>query len=82
MASGQIIKARRELLKLTREQLAKKVGVSGSYISFIERDRPVHFSDMLLIKISNALHLKAASLKPGQTRQNNKARKYYAARAA
>lgn len=39
MSLGQRIRQKREALKLTQEQLAKKSGLTSQYISIIEQDK-------------------------------------------
>ncbi len=52
---GEIIRARRKELKLTQEELAKKVGKKRPYISRVERGEDIQLSNFALI--ANALGL-------------------------
>lgn len=52
---GELIKARRKELKLTQEELAKKVGKKRPYISRVERGEDIQLSNFALI--ANALGL-------------------------
>lgn len=71
---GELVRAKREALGLSREQLAKKVKVTPVYIGHIERDAPVHFSERLETEIGKVLKLK---LSPYSEDQNARAREYY-----
>ena len=58
---GKNIRFSREAAGLTQELLAEKVGVSGSYIGYLERGKKSP-SLSLLCKISDVLHIDPAML--------------------
>ncbi len=58
---GKNIRFSREVAGLTQELLAEKVGVSGSYIGYLERGKKSP-SLNLLCKIADVLHVAPAML--------------------
>ena len=53
---GTVLKQRRKSLKVTQEELAKRIGKKRPYISRIENGEDIRISNLLLV--ANALHLK------------------------
>ncbi len=58
---GRKVQKRRQMLKLTQEELAFKVGVSRAYMGYIEQGRNIP-SIELLQKIANALKISLKEL--------------------
>jgi transcriptional regulator with XRE-family HTH domain len=60
-AFGAILRHRRQTLKLTQSQLARKLGVEGSHIAYLERGqrRP---SVALIKRLADALELEGSQL--------------------
>lgn len=58
---GQAVKKKRRLQDLSQEQLAEKLGIHRTYISFIERGQR-NPSLLMLFKISRALKMKLPEL--------------------
>jgi len=58
---GKKIQRRRKALKLTQEDVAEKVGVSGTYIGYIEQGRYAPSLEVLE-KISRALKIPLSDL--------------------
>jgi transcriptional regulator with XRE-family HTH domain len=59
---GRIIKTRRKQMKLNQETLAKKVGVTSTYISLLENNHKKFGNLDLLNRISNELEIPYAYL--------------------
>ena len=59
---GQLIKARRENLKVSMRKFALMVGVSTGYISQVERDLCSPPTEVTLIKMSRELEMSSDSL--------------------
>lgn len=74
---GSIIRSKREKLKLTREQVAKKIKISKGYLGHLENDSHVHFSENLALKISKVLKLSNAILKRRLKKFNEKSREWH-----
>lgn len=48
---GEAVKSKRVAAKMTREDLAKELKISTSYVGHVERNSPVRLSDYLVYKI-------------------------------
>lgn len=75
---GLLIRKARESRDLTREQAAKKIGISKGYLAILENDGHVRLSDDLIGKLVTKLGVKKQILKL-QPAHNAKAKKVKAA---
>jgi transcriptional regulator with XRE-family HTH domain len=52
---GSILRAKRAKLKLTREQVAKRIKITPGYLGHLENDSHVRFSDELYKRLQKAI---------------------------
>ncbi len=73
---GSLIRAKRELLDLTRERVARAAGISAEYLSQIEIGSHVRVSDALALRLRKVLHMGAPRLEPLRAAHNDYASRW------
>lgn len=76
MKVGTELRNRRKKKNLTRDQLGRKLGISGGYVGHLERDVNAYLSDPVRSRIQKHLGLRITQ--KDQERINERARKWFA----
>ena len=71
MSIGKLIRTAREAKELTREQLAKRLALSATYVGHIERDDMVPVSERVAVAVKKVLGVSVAEA--ARQRHNKKA---------
>lgn len=73
---GEVIRTAREKRHLDREALAKKLKITPAYLSHLENNAPVYFSERIVLAMNKILDLSERTLRHYARLQNQRAYLY------